>query len=478
MEENLTLQPKARSKPTKSIATRWMIHGLGLAILIIIIAIVSLSYSIKNYLYNSIESAIRGRSDEMVSNLTVRVESYNELGNTLREYVRNFTDAGELEVTAFSVYGDALASTSGMSNISYEGLEDMEKAIYDPDNFGNYVGVNEYGEKVMAITRVVRDRDDKALGAVRYVTSLEKADKMVMQTTGLFIIVGIIITAFIILSGIYFISSIINPVKQISESARDIAQGNFNVRLNKKNDDEIGYLVDTVNEMAAELNNSEKLKNEFISSVSHELRTPLTSIRGWAETLASAQVDEETFKKGMRVISKESERLTGLVEELLDFSRLQNGKLTMNMVKMDILAELDEAVFTFTDRARSENKKLIYNEPDSLPYVKGDANRLRQVLINLLDNAFKYNKDCGEIKVEAFSEKGFVYIKVSDSGIGISQKDLPNIKKKFYKVNSMIKGSGIGLAVSDEIISYHGGSLTVESVYGTGTTVTVKLPEM
>lgn len=462
----------------KSIATRWLIHGLGFAVLVIIVAIVALSYSIKTYIYNSVESNIRGRSDEMVSNLTLRVSKSTELENTLRDYVRNFTDDGELEVTAFSVYGDAIASTSGMSNISYEGFEDMEKAMYDSDNFGNYVGINEHGEKIMAITRIVRDKNGKALGAVRYVTSLIKADKALMQAESLFITVGAIITAFLIFSGIYFIRSIIIPVKQISESAKTISRGNFNVRLNKKNDDEIGNLVDIVNEMAAELGNSEKLKNEFISSVSHELRTPLTSIRGWAETLASAQVDEETFKKGMRVISKESERLSGLVEELLDFSRLQSGRLVMNMVKTDILAELDEVVFAFTDRARAENVKLIYDEPDILPYVKADANRIRQVLVNLLDNAFKYNKEGGEIKVSAYSEKGFVYIKVSDSGIGIREKDLPNIKKKFYKVNSMIKGSGIGLAVSDEIINFHGGKLTVESVYGAGTTVTVMLPGM
>ncbi|MBE6730652.1 MAG: HAMP domain-containing histidine kinase [Ruminococcaceae bacterium] len=462
----------------KSIATRWLIHGLGFAISIIIIAIVALSFSIKTYIYNSIESALRGRSDEMISNLSLRAEKEAELSNTLRDYVRNFTDKNELEVTAFSVYGDAIASTSGMSNISYEGFKDMEMAMYDPDNFGNWEGTNEYGEKIMAITRIVRDRNDKALGAVRYVTSLEKADRMISQTIGLFISIGAVITVFLVFSGIYFIRSIITPVKQISESARIISSGNFNVRLNKKTDDEIGYLVDTVNDMAVELGNTEKLKNEFISSVSHELRTPLTSIRGWAETLASAQVDEETFKKGLRVISKESERLSGLVEELLDFSRLQSGRLVMNMVKTDILAELDEVVFAFTDRARAENVKLIYDEPDILPYVKADANRIRQVLVNLLDNAFKYNKEGGEIKVAAYSEKGMVYIKVSDSGIGIREKDLPNIKKKFYKVNTMIKGSGIGLAVSDEIINIHGGSLTVESIYGTGTTVTVTLPGM
>ena len=141
----------------KSIATRWLLHGLGFFVLVIIVAIVALSFSINTYIYDSVESAIRGRSDEMVSNFSFRMDKSTALENTLRDYVRNFIDDGELEVTAFSVYGDAIASTSGMSNISYDGFEDMEKAMYDSDNFGNFVGFNEYGEKVMAITRIVRD---------------------------------------------------------------------------------------------------------------------------------------------------------------------------------------------------------------------------------------------------------------------------------------------------------------------------------
>ena len=461
-----------------SIAARWLIHGIGFAVVIIIIAIISLSFSIKTYIYNSMESAIRGRSDEMVSNLTIRAEYGAGLDTLLRDYVRNFTDDDELEVTAFSSSGDVITSTSGRQSVDLSSCGDMESAMYDSDNFGSWIGDNEHSEKIMAVTRVVRDSSGRALGAVRYVTSLEKADKVIMQAVTLFVAVGIIITAFLIFSGVYFIRSIIIPVKQITESAKTIARGNFNVRLTKKNDDEIGSLVDTVNDMASELGNTEKLKNEFISSVSHELRTPLTSIKGWAETLANTNVDEETFKKGMKVISKESERLAGLVEELLDFSRLQNGRLIMNMVKMDILAEVDEAVFTFTDRAKTEHKELIYNEPDMLPYVKGDNNRVRQVLVNILDNAFKYTGEGGEIKVDAYSEKGMVYIRVADTGCGIADKDLPNIKKKFYKVNSMVKGSGIGLAVADEIIAQHRGTLTVESIYGTGTTVTVMIPEI
>ena len=229
--------------------------------------------------------------------------------------------------------------------------------------------------------------------------------------------------------------------------------------------------------MADELSNAEALKNEFISSVSHELRTPLTAIKGWAETLREVD-DPETFKKGMRVISNESERLSQMVEELLDFSRMQDGKLTLQKAKMDILAELGEAVLIYEERARQTGIKFIYNEPETLPIVYGDRNRIKQVFLNIIDNAVKYSKqDGGVVSIEATEDEyGDVVITIADNGVGISEKDLPRIKTKFYKANNTIKGSGIGLAVADEIITMHGGTLEIISKQGVGTTVEITLP--
>ena len=160
----------------------------------------------------------------------------------------------------------------------------------------------------------------------------------------LLVVAGLFIMLMLTLSGIYFIQSILVPVRQVSQTARQIAQGDFEVRIEKAKDDEIGQLCDAVNDMAGELGAAERMKNEFISSVSHELRTPLTAIKGWAETLRLG-TDPATEAKGMDVIIRESERLSGLVEELLDFSRLQNGRMQLISEKMDILAELDEAVY-------------------------------------------------------------------------------------------------------------------------------------
>ena len=269
--------------------------------------------------------------------------------------------------------------------------------------------------------------------------------------------------------------SIVYPTIQVAEVARKIAKGDFTQRVEKKQDDELGDLCDSINYMAEELANTESMKNEFISSISHELRTPLTAIKGWSETLTTID-DRETFIKGMRVISSETERLSQMVEELLDFSRIQDNRLTLQMDTIDILAELTETVLIYQERARALGITLNYYEPEMVPFVNGDKNRLRQVFINIVDNAIKYSDKGDTVSVEAYEQNDEICISVSDTGMGISKEDLPKIKTKFFKANHTRRGSGIGLAVADEIISRHGGTLTINSEEGIGTTVMITLP--
>jgi signal transduction histidine kinase len=254
--------------------------------------------------------------------------------------------------------------------------------------------------------------------------------------------------------------------------------GDFSVRIENDSDDEIGELCTAINHMADELSTAEAMKNEFISSVSHELRTPLTAIKGWAETLMlDGDTSPDTMKKGVGVIVNETERLQQMVEELLDFSRMQNGHFTLQSAAMDVLAELGDAVLIYSEKARKETKEIIYDEPEMLPFVFGDKNRIRQVFINVIDNAVKYSSAGDRITIKAYESGDNVVVSVKDTGVGIKQSDLAKVKTKFYKANHTRRGSGIGLAVADEIISMHGGTLSIDSEgEGLGTTVTITLP--
>ena len=188
--------------------------------------------------------------------------------------------------------------------------------------------------------------------------------------------------------------------------------------------------------------------------------------------------DKETLDRGMGIIIHETERLSGIVEELLDFSRMQSGRMTLTMDKIDILAELGEAVYMFSERAKTENKYLLYEEPAMLSPVLGDINRLRQVFVNIIDNALKYTDEGGTVSITASEAEGYIRVIISDNGCGIPAEHLPKIKKKFYKANQTVRGSGIGLALADEIMTLHSGRLDIESHENIGTAVTIIIPTL
>ena len=462
------------------IARRWLVNSLGIILLILVVVVVVLSFVIRGSIYSSIQETLDGRSGELTNVFSGYGRSSSfEFNTVARNYVENFTDKEKMELMVFNSAGKILITSMGFAPDETQPMPDYEEALQSPDNFGTWTGNLTSGEKVMAVTRVVRNNMGSMVGAVRYVVSLEPADQQVMTVVVFLCCVGILIILVVIISSYSFIRSILSPIKKIGDTARRIAQGDFSARIEKSRDDEIGVLCDTINEMAVELGTSEKMKNDFISSVSHELRTPLTAIKGWAETLTDiAGEDKETTDRGMGVIIRESERLSGLVEELLDFSRMQNGRMTLILEKIDILAELGEAVYMFSERATSEGKFLLYEEPEMLSPVMGDVNRLRQVFVNIIDNALKYTDKGGTINVIAQEENGIIRIIISDTGCGIPAEHLPNVKKKFYKANQTVRGSGIGLALADEIMALHNGSLEIESHEGIGTAVTISIPAM
>lgn len=462
----------------KGITRRWLFNSLGIILLVVVTLIVTLSFVVQGYVYNGIQQTINGRAGELANVFAgYGNKSAHEFSAAARSYVENSPNKESMEMMVFNSGGKIIISSTGFAPDDTQ-PPDYKLAYYNADGYGTWTGKLPTGEKVMAVTQVMRSNSGSFMGAIRYVVSLEEADKQVVTIVGALMVVGLLVILFVIISSSYFIKSIVTPIKQISAISNRIAQGDFNARIEKTNNDEIGQLCDSINDMAVELGTAEKMKNDFISSVSHELRTPLTAIKGWAETLQLSENDKETFDKGMGVIIRESERLSGMVEELLDFSRMQSGRMTLMLDKIDILAELGEAVYMFSERAAAEGKFLLYEEPAMLSPVLGDINRLRQVFVNIIDNALKYTSIGGTVNVVATETDGYIHVVISDNGCGIPPEHLPNVKKKFYKANQTVPGSGIGLALADEIMALHSGSLEIESQENVGTAVTITIPTM
>ena len=457
----------------RGITRRWLFNTFGVILVILFVLVIVFAVIIQNFYYSGIFQVLNGRSSELV-NIFTESDSFV---TSARYYTENFADKELMELMVINSDGKAVITSTGFAPDNDQPMPDYDAAIQSEEGYADWHGHLSSGENVMALTRVIYDKEDKPVGAIRYIVSLEEADRKIFIAISVVCLAGIMILFFIFVSSTYFLRSIVRPVKEISQTAKKIAQGDFNARINKFYDDEIGDLCDTINYMAGELGTADKMKNDFISSVSHEMRTPLTAIKGWAETVQLDGLrDKKTVEKGIGIIIKEVERLSGIVEEVLDFSRIQQDRMVLIMDKIDILAELDESIYMQRERANKENKHIVYDEPDILPAVLGDKNRLRQVFINIIDNALKYSSSGGVVTINVEETDDDVIITIADNGCGIPAEHLPKIKQKFYKANQTVRGSGIGLAVADEIVKLHNGRLDIDSVENVGTTVTISIP--
>lgn len=183
------------------------------------------------------------------------------------------------------------------------------------------------------------------------------------------------------------------------------------------------------------------------------------------------------MKKGLSIIVNEGKRLSKMVEELLEFSRIEDGRFALNLEAVDIQAEFEDAVFTYRQFYKKKNIKLTYqDDAGELDPIPADPERLRQVFSNVLDNAAKHGGENQTVDASVSTRENRVVIRVRDHGPGVPEKDLPHVKEMFYKASSKVRGNGIGLAVCDEIITRHGGSFDIANAQGGGCVVTIALP--
>lgn len=461
-----------------TIANRWFLKCFSVVVVVLVLLDIVLYCVFRTYFYGTVEQTLKSELN-VIS--TVLTRYYNSSGGTnysgeIRSTIENFVKKDRMELMMVNSDGNVIITSSGFAPSLVYSMPDYNKALESENGTGTYSGYQPNGEKVMAVTNLL-DIDNDNYRAVRAITSLAKVDMQLGMVMVIVIAVSCVVIIFMLVLGLYFIKSIVIPLRQISGNAQKIAQGDFEVHIEEKTDDELGELCHVFNYMAGELKNTEDIKNDFISSVSHELRTPLTAIKGWSETISANPDDIETASKGMRIISEETGRLSGMVEELLDFSRMQSGRFILNKEYMDLYAELTDAAIIYSEKARQEDKALLFDEPEEIVTIYGDKNRIRQVFINIIDNAVKYTFAGGNISITAASDENNAVICVEDNGCGIAAADLPKVKSKFYKANNTVRGSGIGLAVADEIITAHGGKLEIDSEPDKYTKVTITLPK-
>ena len=428
---------------------------------------------VKKYYYDNMNDLLKNQL-QITSNFYKKYFNLYSLEENIYDNLDSFWEQTDAQIQIYDNTGALLMDSIGVieDNVKYI---DVQRSLQGEKN-NRWIGkVSYYDYKVMALSTPI-ESDGKVIGVIRLVVSLEAVDKGINNIIVFFLIISITVLIFSILVSTILAKNIVVPIKKLTIVAEEMAGGDLGVRSDTNSRDEIGKLAKTLDYMAEEIQKREQLKNEFISSISHELRTPLTAIKGWVITLDDSQTDKDTLKMGLNIIEKETDRLVNMVEELLDFSRLSSGKMTLNKKEISIKAISDYIDVYMSARARRENKKLNINLDSQSKKIYVDVDRIKQVLINLLDNAFKFTEAEGTISISFSTVEGSLKIIIQDNGCGISEEDLPRVKEKFYKGKNAKSKNGIGLSICDEIVKLHDGEIFIESEEGKGTLVTVILP--
>ncbi|ABN53134.1 MAG TPA: sensor histidine kinase [Hungateiclostridium thermocellum] len=450
---------------------------LIITFLSVVIFEIILIYGLVEFYYSSIEAELSRSAQSIIHNYS--------------QYFNNYDLHRDAKVLLESMPGNTVAQVQIIDDKGVLIADSIEPSMEGKklDNYDVNMALNGKeaawkgkipmtGEPVFSVSfPIIRPDSEEVIGIVRVITTLSDVNEILKNHIIILISLGLCIVFLIFLTGLALTNTIIKPVKEITSAAKAMAQGRFDVRVSKRYDDEIGELGDTLNYMAQEVANQQKMKNDFIASISHELRTPLTSIMGWIITINSGDIDsKEELKEGLDIIERESKRLAELVDELLDFSKFDAGIITLRKSVVNLGELLKYIKRQMEPRAERKGITMTIDVDEHLPLIEADENRLKQVFINIIDNSFKFTQKGGYIDIIGRKNENGVLIRIEDSGCGIPEEDLPRVKQRFFKGSNVVSGSGLGLAICDEIVRLHNGKIDIESTVGKGTRVDVILP--
>lgn len=432
-------------------------------------------YSVRYYYYSTVEGMLRSQA-KYSAELYLSYQSDNTLEQAILTDRDQYYRQNVSQVQVLDNAGRVLLDNIGTTSVG-QIIESEDVTIARSGKEGRSVHKPFYDDyNVMSYSVPLYNRTEQ-VGIIRLITSLRRIDNIIARRNIIFIIFGVVLTGAMIVISFLIANSIVKPINELTIVAEKLAEGKFEERADEKSNDEIGKLASTMNFITDNINKKEQLKNDFISSISHELRTPLTSIKGWAVTLQDEVEEETILKEGLIIIEKESDRLKTMVEELLDFSRFTAGRIELNKEMVNLTPLVKSINKQLTPRAVNSGINMIVNYDSENITAFVDKNRIRQVLINLLDNSLKFTENEGVIITNLFEKENEAIIEVIDTGIGIDSEEIALITGKFYKGKDSNSHTGLGLSICEEIVKLHEGNMIIESKIGEGTKIAVRLPK-
>ena len=427
------------------------------------------------FFYHQVEVQLEGQSGTTLENL---YRAYDQ-GSLEKVFAQNrdlISKSTNYEVQVYNKAGVLILCSSGEWQQENRVMPDIEKALGGQG--GKWTGRFLNDRKVMALSEPII-KEGSVVGVLRLVAPLGGVDLQIKKMAVYFIAMGLFVIGVTSMGAYILADTVTTPIQNLIKVTRRMGKGDFSVKAKREYDDEIGELSDTINHLSEEILKREDQKNSMFSSVSHELRTPLTAIRGWAETLNDPMYTKgsEDLEEGLSVIVDESTRLQWMVEELLDFSRMMAIEMSFEPREVLIKPLIQGTLQTLRQKGAKKEIQLLDIVEAELTWGL-DPGRIKQLLINLVDNAIKFTPEKGLIEVLAYELEGVLHLEVKDSGIGISEEELPLVKERFYKGKHSGAHLGLGLAICDEIVKAHCGHLDIKSTLGEGTSIEVTLPRV
>ena len=459
------------------ITVRWITSVFGVIVLILIGFELTISAVIFSYYHKTVENYLTQKAEEMILNYNLNLQQNNYTYLTYTWAADYFHDQDLMELQILTPEGECLYTSIGYA-IGQDGASaasDFLTAL-NTGTTGVYNGRNPgTNERIMAASVPIQDVNGDTVGVLRLLTSLESVNShvWVLVLTTMAICLGIIL--FVFTTNYYFIGGIVSPLQRITETANRIAKGDMSARIDNQYRDEVGDLCDSINNMAAELAENDKMKNDFISSISHELRTPLNAIIGFSELLMDDPAPTEK-QEYMRIIRSNGEVLIQQLCDILDLSKIEAGTLGYEYTDVELNAVMEELEGGFRMR-QPENSpvRITFHRKYPVRYIRTDRKRLIQVIANLLSNAVKFTSE-GSVDFGFEIRGGELYVYVADTGAGIPEEHRGQLFQRFVKAGSFRQGIGIGLAISKSIVETMGGRIGVESRPGKGSTFWFTLP--
>jgi signal transduction histidine kinase len=374
------------------------------------------------------------------------------------------------------IYNNDLQLLSGLVDVFEHpdfNMKDFQSRVLLPARQGNTV--NYIQNNIYYLASPV-EMNDKMLGILVLNYKLDLLNLILNKVVVILCIGAAVFFLIIIIMSIFISRRLVVPINKLVTTTEKYAKRDFEI-VNIDRKDELGRLSRSINDMGMQLKEHIDRQKQFVSNVSHELRTPLAAIKGYSEYLADEVMGDPSLDKVIYHLNNETSRLTNMVNDLLQMSRLDSFNEIFTFKKINFSILLSETVEKLRDRAESQGIEFSCDIYPNL-FVKGDRDKLVQVLVNVLDNSIKYSPEKTPVKINLSADSKNSIVTITDEGMGIPGEDLNKVFERFYRASNVngIAGTGLGLAICKEIIEKHHGQITMNNAESGGTEVTMLLP--